>query len=59
LLYQQGLYAGAASGIWDEATEKAFATLIGMENLEERYRGGPLVDEATLKRQFGKGLDTQ
>jgi uncharacterized Ntn-hydrolase superfamily protein len=49
LLYQQGLYAGPASGIWDEATERAFATLIGMENLEERYRGGPLVDEATLR----------
>jgi uncharacterized Ntn-hydrolase superfamily protein len=49
LLRRQGLYAGEASGVWDEATEKAFETLIGMENLEERYRGGPLLDEVALK----------
>lgn len=49
LLSRQGLYTGAASGVWDEATEKAFTTLIGMENLEERYQGGPTLDEAALK----------
>lgn len=49
VLHRQGLYTGEASGVWDEATEKAFATLIGMENLEERYRGGPVLDEVALK----------
>ncbi len=49
LLRRQGLYSGEASGVWDEATEKAFAALIGMENLEERYQGGPMLDEVALK----------
>lgn len=49
LLSRQGLYTGAASGLWDEATEKAFTTLVGMENLEERYQGGPTLDEAALE----------
>ncbi|MCX7601655.1 MAG: DUF1028 domain-containing protein [Meiothermus sp.] len=49
LLKQQGHYSGAISGVWDEATERAFATLIGMENLEERYQGGPALDEVALR----------
>jgi len=49
LLYRQGLYAGLVNGVWDEATESALTALIGMENLEERYRGGPVLDEATLQ----------
>ncbi|GAO75326.1 DUF1028 domain-containing protein [Meiothermus ruber] len=49
LLRRQGLYTGEASGVWDEATEKAFVMLVGMENLEERYRGGPVLDEMVLK----------
>jgi len=49
LLRRQGYYDGPLNGLWDEATESAFAALIGMENLEERYRGGPVLDEATLR----------
>lgn len=55
VLRELGLYAGEVHGELDEATERAFLTLIGMENLEERYRGGPEVDEATLsylKRRY-------
>ncbi|MDX2004255.1 MAG: DUF1028 domain-containing protein [Meiothermus sp.] len=36
------------SGTWDEATEKAFRDLIGIENLEERYAGGPFLDREAL-----------
>jgi len=41
ILRRQGLYAGEVHGGFDEATERAFLALIGMENLEERYQGGP------------------
>lgn len=49
LLQRQGHYTGALSGQWDESTERAFSTLIGMENLEERYQGGPALDETALR----------
>ncbi|TFU15757.1 DUF1028 domain-containing protein [Thermus tengchongensis] len=48
VLRAQGLYAGEAHGVFDRATEEALLALVGMENLEERYGGGPEVDEATL-----------
>lgn len=54
VLKAQGLYAGEAHGVFDRATEEAFLALIGMENLEERYGGGPEVDEATLAYLKGK-----
>ncbi len=50
LLHRLGHYTGPQqSGLWDRATEEAFATLVGMENLEERYQGGPFLDEAALR----------
>ncbi|WP_243028050.1 DUF1028 domain-containing protein [Thermus albus] len=55
VLQKLGLYAGEVQGEFDEATERAFLALIGMENLEERYQGGPEVDEGTLshlKRRY-------
>ncbi|WP_276957199.1 DUF1028 domain-containing protein [Allomeiothermus silvanus] len=54
LLGREGRYAGAVSGIWDEATEKAFAELMGIENLEERYPGGPYLDPEALRYLKGK-----
>ncbi|PZA08667.1 MULTISPECIES: DUF1028 domain-containing protein [unclassified Meiothermus] len=54
LLRREGHYAGDVSGVWDEATERAFAELIGMENLEERYPGGPYLDPEALGYLKGK-----
>jgi uncharacterized Ntn-hydrolase superfamily protein len=56
VLNREGHHAVAISGVWDEATEKAFAGLIGIENLEERYPGGPYLDREALhylKEKFG------
>ncbi|GAB5602955.1 DUF1028 domain-containing protein [Thermus sp. FJN-A] len=56
VLRRLGLYAGEVHGTFDEATERAFLALVGMENLEERYQGGMEVDEATLsylKERYG------
>ncbi|WP_457628980.1 DUF1028 domain-containing protein [Oceanithermus sp.] len=44
-----GFYAGEASGVWDEATERALAAWLGQENLEERYAGGPELEEEVLE----------
>lgn len=33
---------------WNDEVETAFKALLGQENLEERYRGGPEVDEDVL-----------
>ncbi|WP_243030820.1 DUF1028 domain-containing protein [Thermus altitudinis] len=55
VLRSLGLYAGEVHGEFDQTTEQAFLALIGMENLEERYQGGPEVDEGTLshlKRRY-------
>lgn len=56
VLSQEGHYAVGVTGVWDEGTEKAFAGLIGIENLEERYPGGPYLDREALrylKEKFG------
>jgi len=55
LLQKQGHYTGPLDGTWSQDTEQAFFTLVGMENLEERYQGGPELDEvalAYLKEKF-------
>ena len=44
-----GFYTGEASGVWDEATERALASWLGQENLEERYGGGPELEEEVLE----------
>ncbi|GGN00850.1 hypothetical protein GCM10007092_13610 [Thermus composti] len=49
-----GLYGGEVHGRFDPETERAFLALVGMENLEERYQGGPEVDEATLAYLKGR-----
>lgn len=54
VLKVQGFYAGEVHGVFDRATEEAFLALVGVENLEERYQGGPEVDEATLAYLKGK-----
>lgn len=43
-----GYFRGEATGAWDEATEEALKAFLGVENLEERYAGGPELDEETL-----------
>ncbi len=48
LLQRQGHYTGPVSGAWDSVTEQAFRVLVGMENLEQRYQGGALIDEVAL-----------
>lgn len=48
LLTQHGRYSGPTSGEWSPETEQAFRALIGSENLEERYVGGPMLDEVAL-----------
>lgn len=37
MLQAQGYYEGAANGAWDAATQAAFWSLVGNENLEERW----------------------
>ncbi|RIH86027.1 hypothetical protein Mlute_01395 [Meiothermus luteus] len=49
LLRAHGHYTAEATGRWDEATERALWALLGTENLEQRYRGGPALDEVTLR----------
>ncbi len=56
VLGRLGLYGGGVDGVFGPETERALLALMGMENLEERYQGGPEVDEATLaylKERFG------
>jgi Uncharacterized conserved protein len=47
LLVKKGFLSEPQSG-WTSELEAAFKALLGQENLEERYRGGPEVDEAVL-----------
>jgi uncharacterized Ntn-hydrolase superfamily protein len=54
VLGRLGLYRGEVDGVFGEETERAFLALVGMENLEERYGGGPEVDEATLAYLKGR-----
>lgn len=57
LLQQTGNYDGAVTGIFDETTRQALNTLVGMENLEERWDGkGDEIDGsvvAYLREKFG------
>jgi len=56
VLAGQGLLDGQPTGAWDEATERALAGLYGIENLEERWLGGPTVDPVAwryLRERFG------
>jgi uncharacterized Ntn-hydrolase superfamily protein len=46
LLIETGDYDGPVSGVFDEATRQALQTLVGRENLEERWRG----DETEIDR---------
>ncbi|HLV12095.1 MAG TPA: DUF1028 domain-containing protein [Trueperaceae bacterium] len=56
VLVAAGHLAGAPSGAWDEATERALETLYGIENLEERWIGGAALDPVAwqhLRERFG------
>jgi len=44
-----GFYDGPVDGLWSEELEKALVAWLGRENLEERYQGGPYLEEAVLK----------
>ncbi len=53
-------YDGEITGVWDQRTEAALESLYGIENLEERWLGGPAVDPVAweyLRRRFA-GVDT-
>lgn len=55
-LGRAGYFRGEATGAWDGATEEALKAFLGVENLEERYTGGPELDEenlAHLKARLG------
>ncbi|WP_457637764.1 DUF1028 domain-containing protein [Oceanithermus sp.] len=50
-----GLFDGKPNGEWNDASEEALRALLGMENLEERYQGGPELEEevlAALRRSY-------
>jgi len=49
LMQRTGDYRGQFSGLWDEATQKAFRALAGRENLEERLQEGPQIDAVVLR----------
>ncbi len=56
VLVDQGLLDAAPTGAWDAATEEALRGLFGIENLEERWLGGPSVDPVAwryLRERFG------
>jgi uncharacterized Ntn-hydrolase superfamily protein len=56
MLQQQGHFGGPASGVYDEATQTAMRRLIGIENLEERWREDGRIDRIVLeflRRKFG------
>jgi uncharacterized Ntn-hydrolase superfamily protein len=37
------------NGVWDEAAQRAFRELGGVENLEERFQEGPFIDKVVLR----------
>ncbi len=50
-------YSVPVTGVWDEASRKAFREFAGVENLEERLQDGPFIDRVVLKflrERFGK-----
>lgn len=56
VLREQGRLEHAPSGVWDRPTQSALEDLFGVENLEERWVEGPLVDPVAwehLKARFG------
>jgi uncharacterized Ntn-hydrolase superfamily protein len=57
LLRQTGHYDGPVTGVFDELTRKALRTLVGIENLEERWNGeGDMIDRLVveyLRERFG------
>lgn len=56
VLHEQGRLAHAPTGTWDQQTETALEALFGVENLEERWVGGPAVDPVAwehLTQRFG------
>lgn len=56
VLVAQGHLSGEPTGEWDERTERALEALFGIENLEERWVGGPAVDPVAwdhLRERFG------
>lgn len=56
VLHGQGRLEGTPTGAWDLETETALEGLFGVENLEERWVGGPAVDPvawAHLTARFG------
>jgi len=58
LLRQTGNYTGPVTGVFDELTRKALTTLVGIENLEERWSGeGDMIDRCVLeylREKFGE-----
>jgi len=44
-----GFYDGPADGVWSKELEKALTSWLGQENLEERYQGGPYLEEVVLR----------
>ena len=49
LLLRTGYYAGTISGKFDELTRNALRTLVGIENLEDRWNGdGDFIDSLVL-----------
>jgi uncharacterized Ntn-hydrolase superfamily protein len=49
MLLRAGLYLGPVSGAWDDATQTAMRVLVGIENLEERWREDGLIDRVVLE----------
>ncbi len=48
-LSELGYYSGEINGLYDEATKKALFDFSGIENLEERWQGGALIDRVVLE----------
>jgi uncharacterized Ntn-hydrolase superfamily protein len=48
MLKSTGYYEGAATGVYDDKTKKAFRDLVSTENLEERWRDDDMLDGVIL-----------
>lgn len=58
VLRAEGHLLGEPTGSWDTSTEAALEALFGVENLEERWVGGPRVDTVAwghLRERFADG----
>lgn len=50
LLQRTGHYDGPVTGVFDEVTRKSLCTLVGIENLEERWNGeGDMIDRHVVE----------